>query len=773
MNTLNRYITNQHAYIAEKKKQPLLGFTAPSGKQATWEDIAVTFTSNKGISINLLFNNDNQPCANINSTFSDKDRLDEHTHHLLFAFALDVLKENNSNNSKRGKVTAAKKLLIALNENIASSSLDEIQNTIDEMKYIKPLSAFFEWLKAHKMLPASMTPNLTREINSTRDKSGDDAIEAEKSKQPDEKALLALGAIFYDAIPPYHDIKNKENTNSWAALIHPTTSQLDSYVCTMSALAMSSPNRAAAEQVLLTKQRVKAHNEVVNNNINTVYYLNWRGSKGYKDYQNHINAEMAESLDRALHYTALVTEPARVLARFYQNPNLSLKKVLGEFKPSTKNLDALKPNDSKPTNLIQLGFLLGFYDDSDGYVRVTCDTKGAIDTTKNKAFPLFIKHITKLLPFDKLEIKSGCPYPSLLVGAFVNIKSQLSKYFNGQTEMTVAEFQNHYITTNQQAMSGYNNAKTKRVDYEQALFTYTEKQVNTQQASHFLLVPIESLGAFFDKNIKKRKNGYATIFERHSFSTGFAITPHQFRHWQNNYLANKGLPHLLITMLSGRKNPEQTLTYIHTTNAQNASVISDILYEKETEEEVQDKVGKRLQSKAQYDDATDNLSPTFVNEVGFCTQDLTLTPCTYMTEFETQCTLCSSSCHIAHDKDAIELLNKDLTIQKHNLKQVQEAINFATSEGMQQWYETHYQNTCMLKSLIEVLSDDSIKEGAIVRFLTRSNVMRITDLETKTVTEHKLSLPDAKEALQAALAATTQTNNDSAKDNFLGFLGSV
>lgn len=272
----------------------------------------------------------------------------------------------------------------------------------------------------------------------------------------------------------------------------------------MSALAMSSPNRATAEQVLLTKQRVKAHNEVVNNNINTVYYLNWRGSKGYKDYQNHINAEMAESLDRALHYTALVTEPARVLARFYQNPNLSLKKVLGEFKPSAKNLDALKPNDSKPTNLIQLGFLLGFYDDSDGYARVTYDTKGAIDATKNKAFPVFIKHITKLLPLDKLEIKSQCPYASLLVGATANDKKQLSKYFNGQTEMTVAEFQNHYITINQQAMSGYNNAKTKRVDYEQALFTYTEKQVSTQQASHFLLVPIESLRIFLIKHQKRK-----------------------------------------------------------------------------------------------------------------------------------------------------------------------------------------------------------------------------------------------------------------------------
>ena len=122
---------------------------------------------------------------------------------------------------------------------------------------------------------------------------------------------------------------------------------------------------------------------------------------------------------------------------------------------------------------------------------------------------------------------------------------------------------------------------------------------------------------------------------------------------------------------------------------------------------------------------------------------------------------------------AIELLKKDLQVQTHNLEQVQGAINFTTSAGMQEWYETHYNNTSMMKNLVDVLSDKSIKEGCIVRFLTRSNVMRITDLETKTVTERKLSLPNAKEALQAAIEAKTKPANDSAKNNFLSFLGSI
>ena len=79
----------------------------------------------------------------------------------------------------------------------------------------------------------------------------------------------------------------------------------------------------------------------------------------------------------------------------------------------------------------------------------------------------------------------------------------------------------------------------------------------------------------------------------------------------------------------------------------------------------------------------------------------------------------------------------------------------------------------MLKNLIDLLSDKSIKEGAIVRVLAHSNVIRITDLETKTVIEQKLSLPNEKEALLAAIEAANQSIDNSARTNFLGFLGNI
>jgi len=226
-------------------------------------------------------------------------------------------------------------------------------------------------------------------------------------------------------------------------------------------------------------------------------------------------------------------------------------------------------------------------------------------------------------------------------------------------------------------------------------------------------------------------------------------------------------------MLSGRKSAEQTLTYIHITDAQNASVIGDISYSNVLENDAEKKVALRIVTKNQFNEAINNETPTFVHETGFCTQNLALSPCTYMSDFETQCALCSSSCHVTHDSEAIDLLKKDLRVQTHNLERVQEAINFETSAGMQKWYKTHYRNTCMLKNLIEVLSDDAIKAGSVVRLLTRSNSMRITHLETKTVEERKLALPDVEQALQAAIEAKNTKNKDKATNNFLAFLGSL
>ena len=77
----------------------------------------------------------------------------------------------------------------------------------------------------------------------------------------------------------------------------------------------------------------------------------------------------------------------------------------------------------------------------------------------------------------------------------------------------------------------------------------------------------------------------------------------------------------------------------------------------------------------------------------------------------------SSSCHIAHDEESIALLKKDLTLQNASSKQVQEAINFPTSDGMRQWYQNPLQKHLYAQNLIDLLSDKSIQRGLLSVFL--------------------------------------------------------
>ncbi|MBF4366390.1 hypothetical protein, partial [Vibrio anguillarum] len=246
----------------------------------------------------------------------------------------------------------------------------------------------------------------------------------------------------------------------------------------------------------------------------------------------------------------------------------------GEFKPSSDNFALLTPSLSKPTNLIHLGLLLGFFDNTDKAVRVTPDTPGAYYSPNPQGKAKYLKPIIKLSLLDKLSMIGKCATVSALLGKSIASKLDYVKYSAGKKVLTVAEFQNHFVQINQKYLSGYNKNQTKQIDYENALFTFTEQQLKANKSSHFILIPLSSLNNLYYQCLKKQKGSTKkTIFERHNFSSEFFIKPHQLRHWQNDYLAKKGVPHQVISMLSGRKSAEQTLSYIHITDAQNSSVI--------------------------------------------------------------------------------------------------------------------------------------------------------------------------------------------------------
>ena len=97
------------------------------------------------------------------------------------------------------------------------------------------------------------------------------ALDKEKQKFPDERALRALAVIFNDVIPVTREV----DTASINKL------QRHAFVSCMTTLAMGSPNRIVAEQLMLTKQKLKSRPATLIENgqhrTKNVFWLDWFG----------------------------------------------------------------------------------------------------------------------------------------------------------------------------------------------------------------------------------------------------------------------------------------------------------------------------------------------------------------------------------------------------------------------------------------------------------------------------------------------------------------
>ncbi|MFT6986470.1 MAG: hypothetical protein ACJAT7_002306 [Psychromonas sp.] len=751
MTEINPYIDNQFSYINTLMKQPLAGFTNPKGDMATWDDAALKFSFHSTKSINYYFVYTSIKTRLRFKEFDDSQKLPKKLRHLLIAYAIYLTANKNTLLDKGHKHSVARQFLSLLNCNPANATDSQIDNAVCKMppSNIRQLILFFNWLKEKYFIPNNLMFN-----NSYIHKNlaGEDIIEHKKNKRPESKILLALGSIFHDVISP--------DRHDWD--LHPLASQRDAFVCTMVALGMSSPNRIAAEQTVLVKQKLKNITQNINGKKEKVHYLAWQGSKGYQNYHNHILSIMAGPVERCLEYISEACQPARVLARFYEDPSLPLKTVLGDFYPPSKNLEALNPNFHKPTNLIHLGYLLGYYEKGDGMMRVTQKTAGSVITEKSNkgGTKIFIKRIVDIQSKDELVLIQGCHYAKYLIGTTITGKL-LNSIFGGHI-VTLSQFQERWIQHIKNNIKGfpvgYNKTKNGKCLFKHALFAFTGSQLGTSYlagSSPFALMPLSSLGDSLRRQLHPSGRDQYSIFYRHGFSNEFHINPHQFRHWCNDVAEREGIPHAIINLWSGRKSPEQILHYVYRTHAEKASEIADIFFNEAGQE-----LSLKVISQLEYDKLSQ--SATTLTSVGFCSQKLEQTPCTWLNNFMTQCTLCPSSCHVAHDEESLSLLKKDLQFQKCRLEDIQKRPTFCTSEGNQNWFLVHHRNTEMLSKLVQLMENKEIKKGAVIRLLSHMNQFRITDVAKQLVTTQKLILPDSDKALAKALEPK---KGKSTKDN--------
>lgn len=765
---INRYRQNLNRFIEDAKSNlsldHLLGphkrnTVAPTAK---WSDKAWIYPRENDKTLNMYFHKPTKRLPAV-GTISSFRGLHSPIDEIVKLYALHMLSKSVSTSYIINHIRVAK--LVLLNSGLLESyASNAVTQWIDNQKNIQSEGlhisrSFLQWLKENKLIPSTI-----EEPKQVKPGQYPDQTEKRRNnKLPDEKVIVALGAITYEVIP-----WNKKNWNT-----HPLTNQRDAYVCAMSSLALSSPNRAAAEQTILNQQELKSIRQVVENEEKEVFYLDWKGSKGFDDNKNHILSSMAPIVRHHLEYLKLVTEPNRVIARFYKNPKAPFKNIVAGYSLANESSEIHDLDINKPINLFALGALLGFYDDTELGAKVVKGTKGAI--TIERAAGKRGVAIDYFKPHAELEENDELIINQITISNLLNLKvnGKIQSALGLKKTLTVSELQSIWIEHIFKQFPTYpkllNNRKNGYCDAEFRLFALSGKQLNvggagyTASGSPFAILGPITLSKMFADNIGGKYD--ASIFKRFGFSKDFKITPHQFRHYLNDLAEKNGVPRIVINMWSGRKDPSQIVHYVHTTDDERSSSVSDILYSDKALSKEKAKLQIKVWSAEEYEVATGQIAS--ITSSGICTQNLMVTPCNYLNDFLTQCALCSKSCHVAHDKDAITLLNKDIEFQGARLEEVKTHPSFQTSTSRQKWFKLHFRNTETLKQLIELMNDKNIEEGSLIRVVNGSNEFHITNLKTKKVEIKPLLIPSVDQQLSIELINKEETQEDSIINDLL------
>lgn len=669
--------------------------------------------------------------------------------HLIKVWVIEVANTHLSASEKKAQTSAARKLLSFMEGDLHTQSESTIRRLNLGVRSADRLRPFLDFC-AKK----GVVRKIDLKGSDNRDRTGHASVDHALEKLPDITTVLALGNIFscvFEHVDECGSLLPGENI-----IMH------DALVVTFTTLSLASPNRTSAEIPLLPKQKLNCHSE---GDGVPVYYLDWIGSKGYRNNKNHVLSALAEPITKASNFFFKTCEPARVLCRYYEKPNQSLSRLLGELEIAPD----LKQNLSltQRPNLFILGYALGFYgvDQCVPVLKEGVDLTSICRTKKSQCFEM--KPIWSLRSEDRLSVSyTGSASLSALPQLFGY--SNMPRVFFDKSTVTVEEVQNWWISFYKENILpefplSFSSGESS-INIKNAMFCclgswlYGKKSKGGTggkifQKSKYSVVPLASLGSSVSSRIGLNPK-IKSIFQSYGFSSGLTLSPHSLRHLSNTLADLSHIPVEIITAWSGRKNSEQTHTYIHTGDDEKAGRVSAIMNPPDI-----DKSNIRVVSQEQLAKAT-NL-PASITSTGVCTQNLNVTPCNYLNDFVSQCFLCPETCHVAGDVNAIELFEKDLSFQVVRLESVAADPRLPSSQAMKKWYVIHSRNVHVLSMLIDLMK--SCSAGMTIRYSNKDSEFNLIDLDTMVIKRVACALPNFEARLKSLIEdeginATADTN---------------
>lgn len=463
---------------------------------------------------------------------------------------------------------------------------------------------------------------------------GEQGDAARAKRLPSQAAIEAIPKIFHLCHEP-------GSTDDFAKLI-------TSYC----AVLMSNPSRASELLAQPVQIEVERFSEV-----SSGYGLRWWPKKGGKPLVKPILEPMIEPVKKALATLRSLSEPARQLARWY------------EENPSSMYLPAdvahLRGTDLLSVRDICLIFHGSYHRDRVGVVAnwlrrhdIACEPSS--ESTRGRRFYRFRdveQAVLKTLPRGFPHFSPSRRYSEML-----------------------------FLTLGESVQRRNNDCRVvfSYVDYDQI---------------------VNGLSAI---------RGSKTIFSRYGLTepdgSAIEVTTHQFRHWLNTLAQLAGLSQLDIALWSGRANVAQNAVYNHVTVEQRLELLRSYVGDtgRATGQLADDGLKVIPISRADY--AAQKIPTAHVTDFGYCPHDFSMVPC----QLHRDCLFCSEHICVKGDLAAEERLLAKLAETRRLLAAAQAAC--AEDEyGADRWVQHQQALVGRMHAMVTALQDPAIPSGALIQ----------------------------------------------------------
>lgn len=210
---------------------------------------------------------------------------------------------------------------------------------------------------------------------------------------------------------------------------------------------------------------------------------------------------------------------------------------------------------------------------------------------------------------------------------------------------------------------------------------------------------------------QNRISGCISVFERVGIDPEgkLSIRSHQLRHWLNTLAQGANLSQIDIAKWSGRANVSQNTSYDHVTSEEILSKIRDAVGDSVKAIGPLAEIPPRLPvTRAEF--AALTVPTAHVTLYGFCIHDYTSAPC----EKFRQCLDCREQICVKGMPDKTARISLALESAQVSLAKATQAVLDGVY-GAEEWESTHRNTVDRLKQLMSILNDPLVQDGAVIQ----------------------------------------------------------